>query len=143
MSEFNNGFLEKFKFDSSNFQVMQIPRVPDYSAIVDNVIPTVEIDEKGSFANKLQKQTKEMIKKSNEQIRLLSEQNERLESNYKKLEQLYNLKDKELKEVKSSQKRAKVYNTVTMIVAIISMIVAIAAWLLPNMFSGATKWSSI
>ncbi len=101
-------------------------------------IPTVEIDEKSTFAYQMQQQTNQIIEKSNEQIRLLNEHNEQLTSNYKKLEELYNLKAKELDEAKQDAKKAKRYNTAMMIITIISMLVAVAAWLLPNILGGAS-----
>ena len=73
-----------------------------------------------------------------EQIKLLVEQNQRLESNYRKLEELYALKEKELQEAKKGEEKAKVYNTVMLILTIISMLVAVAAWLLPNVLGGAS-----
>ena len=101
-------------------------------------IPTVEIDEKSTFAYQMQQQTNQIIEKSNEQIRLLNEHNEQLTSNYKKLEELYNLKAKELDEAKQDAKKTKRYNTAMMIITIISMLVAVAAWLLPNILGGAS-----
>lgn len=56
----------------------------------------MEVDEKDTFAYKIQQQINKIIEKSNEQNRLLCEQNERLDDNYKKLKELYKLKEKEL-----------------------------------------------
>lgn len=116
-----------------NFTPPSIPYVDILSQI-----PTVEIDEKSTFAYQMQQQTNQIIEKSNEQIRLLNEHNEQLTSNYKKLEELYNLKAKELDEAKQDAKKAKRYNTAMMIITIISMLVAVAAWLLPNILGGAS-----
>ncbi len=119
---------EQFKFTP--------PSIP-YVDILSQ-IPTVEVDEKSTFAYQMQQQTNQIIEKSNEQIRLLNEHNEQLTSNYKKLEELYNLKAKELDEAKQDAKKAKRYNTAMMIITIISMLVAVAAWLLPNILGGAS-----
>ena len=119
---------EQFKFTP--------PSIP-YVDILSQ-IPTVEIDEKSTFAYQMQQQTNQIIEKSNEQIRLLNEHNEQLMSNYKKLEELYNLKAKELEEAKQDAKKAKRYNTAMMIITVISMLVAIAAWLLPNILGGVS-----
>lgn len=91
----------------------------------------MEVDEKDTFAYKIQQQINKIIEKSNEQNRLLCEQNERLDDNYKKLKELYKLKEKELQEAKRAERKAKIYNVIMLVLAILSMFVAIASWLFP------------
>lgn len=83
----------------------------------------------------IQKQISEDERKKQE-FDLLVEQNIQLKANFKKLEELCNMKDTELKEAKQGEKKAKVYNTVMMVITIISMLVAVAAWLVPNVLEG-------
>ena len=83
----------------------------------------------------IQKQISEDERKKQE-FDLLVEQNIQLKANFKKLEELCNMKDTELKEAKQGEKKAKVYNTVMMVIKIISMLVAVAAWLVPNVLGG-------
>lgn len=108
---------EQFKFTP--------PSIP-YVDILSQ-IPTVEIDEKSTFAYQMQQQTNQIIEKSNEQIRLLNEHNEQLTSNYKKLEELYNLKAKELEESKQEAEKAKKYNTKMLVIALVSAGIALAS----------------
>lgn len=96
----------------------------------------MEVDEKDTFAYKIQQQINKIIEKSNEQNRLLCEQNERLDDNYKKLKELYKLKEKELQEAKRAERKAKIYNAIMLVLAILSMFVAIASWLFPNILGG-------
>ena len=96
----------------------------------------MEVDEKDTFAYKIQQQINKIIEKSNEQNRLLCEQNERLDDNYKKLKELYKLKEKELQEAKRAERKAKIYNVIMLVLAILSMFVAIASWLFPNILGG-------
>ena len=96
----------------------------------------MEVDEKDTFAYKIQQQIDKIIEKSNEQNRLLCEQNERLDDNYKKLKELYKLKEKELQEAKRAERKAKIYNVIMLVLAILSMFVAIASWLFPNILGG-------
>lgn len=96
----------------------------------------MEVDEKDTFAYKIQQQINKIIEKSNEQNRLLCEQNERLDDNYKKLKELYKLKEKELQEAKRAERKAKIYNVIMLVLTILSMFVAIASWLFPNILGG-------
>ena len=96
----------------------------------------MEVDEKDTFAYKIQQQINKIIEKSTEQNRLLCEQNERLDDNYKKLKELYKLKEKELQEAKRAERKAKIYNVIMLVLAILSMFVAIASWLFPNILGG-------
>ena len=96
----------------------------------------MEVDEKDTFAYKMQQQINKIIEKSNEQNRLLCEQNERLDDNYKKLKELYKLKEKELQEAKRAERKAKIYNVIMLVLTILSMFVAIASWLFPNILGG-------
>lgn len=96
----------------------------------------MEVDEKDTFAYKMQQQINKIIEKSNEQNRLLCEQNERLDDNYKKLKELYKLKEKELQEAKRAERKAKIYNVIMLVLTILSMLVAIASWLFPNILGG-------
>ena len=89
----------------------------------------MEVDEKDTFAYKIQQQINKIIEKSNEQ-------NERLDDNYKKLKELYKLKEKELQEAKRAERKAKIYNVIMLVLAILSMFVAIASWLFPNILGG-------
>ena len=96
----------------------------------------MEVDEKDTFAYKIQQQINKIIEKSNEQNRLLCEQNERLDDNYKKLKELYKLKEKELQEAKRAERKAKIYNVIMLVLALLSMFVAIASWWFPNIVGG-------
>lgn len=132
--------LSKIQDLATKFNNIPIPTIPNYTfdhSLVSD-IASIEIDEESTFAYQMQQQTNQIIEKSNEQIKLLVEQNQRLESNYRKLEELYALKEKELQEAKKGEEKAKVYNTVMLILTIISMLVAVAAWLLPNVLGGAS-----
>lgn len=138
MSDLNDTFAKLGEMSSKFAEQLKVtPPSFSYANLVPQ-IPTIEIDEKSTFAYQMQQQTNQIIEKSNEQIRLLNEHNEQLMSNYKKLEELYNLKTKELEEARQDAKKSKRYNTTMMIITVVSMLVAVAAWLLPNILGGAS-----
>ena len=142
MNEFGNKF-------SKAIEAIGLASEQPYSKTLDDLLsrnkfldslkngPVImEVDEKDTFAYRIQQQINKIIEKSNEQNRLLCEQNERLDDNYKKLKELYKLKEKELQEAKRAERKAKIYNVIMLVLAILSMFVAIASWLFPNILGG-------
>lgn len=126
-------------------------KIPDYSSFPQLAIlepPNIELGP--TVQDKIDEQTEILEKRAKAQITELEKQNAILEAQNKELEkqtkvhisnyeELYRIAQQQEKQIQENEKETiknKIYNKITLAIAIISLLIAICAWLFPNIIGG-------
>ena len=120
--------LTKLNIESPFANIQNIvPQVPSY--IQDMTARNKELLSKIRPIDEVLEKELEPIVSSNKLVI------EALTDNYNKLDDLYKLKEKELEDAKTDNKKLKTYNTWMLVITILSMLAAMASWIIP-LFTG-------
>lgn len=120
--------LTKLNIESPFANIQNIvPQVPSY--IQDMTARNKELLSKIRPIDEVLEKELEPIVSSNQLVI------EALTDNYNKLDDLYKLKEKELEDAKTDNKKLKTYNTWMLVITILSMLAAMASWIIP-LFTG-------
>lgn len=124
--------LTKLNIESPFANIQNIvPQVPSY--IQDMTARNKELLSKIRPIDEVLEKELEPIVSSNQLVI------EALTDNYNKLDDLYKLKEKELEDAKTDNKKLKTYNAWMLVITILSMLAAMASWIIPLFTGGGTN----